>query len=543
MGDPARNLKRLAWERVCRHVDGVTLTSTLASLYDRGWFDAFRQCKRQRMGDLLASSPGNGGYLHVGMRALASQGWFTREGTAGSEDLCYTLTPFGAAMLTHAPVYVSAARHYAAIGHDCIQALAGSCAEGVWGQLCEETLSRSGPSLEDHPSGDNSQRVRDHVDGLFFVPVLWALSERLHGLSAPSGDYRVDLEAAGIHGSLAGAVEEALARRGWIERGPTGWRLAPLGRAAWPMLAVFQYPLVYAALLENAGELLFGDLNIVRRNSGEEERHLDRESDIRFSGKVAGGACRAPFLEMVQQSFAGIHPDQQPAGILDVGSGDGTLLLDAFNSIRAQSQHGMTRDRAPFCAIGAEYNRAALRATAAALEASGAPGLAVFGDIDDPDAIARRLDRHHIRLDDMLVISKSVIHNRRYRTPSPSTPRLPGPESSSACVGDDGRPIAPSDLARNLVEHFARWRPYRCKHAMVVIEAHTVEPEIAAPHAGSTIATALDITHGYSGQLLVEIDVYNRAANAAGLRVSRQVTIGRQSLGHDYMTVTHFETA
>ena len=57
---------------------------------------------------------------------------------------------------------------------------------------------------------------------------------------------------------------------------------------------------------------------------------------------------------------------------------------------------------------------------------------------------------------------------------------------------------------------------------MLVIELHTISPEITAKNLGKTAATAYNATHGFSDQYIVEIEVFNQVAKEAGLVPSEQ---------------------
>lgn len=62
-----------------------------------------------------------------------------------------------------------------------------------------------------------------------------------------------------------------------------------------------------------------------------------------------------------------------------------------------------------------------------------------------------------------------------------------------------------------------KWSPYVRKFGLLIIELHTVAPELTAQNLGKTAATAYDATHGFSDQFIVEIEVLQRIAAEAGL--------------------------
>lgn len=73
-------------------------------------------------------------------------------------------------------------------------------------------------------------------------------------------------------------------------------------------------------------------------------------------------------------------------------------------------------------------------------------------------------------------------------------------------------------MEENLFEHFKKWSPYVEKFGLLIIELHTISPELTAQNIGKTAATAYDATHGFSDQFIVEIDVLHKIASEAGLQ-------------------------
>jgi len=55
------------------------------------------------------------------------------------------------------------------------------------------------------------------------------------------------------------------------------------------------------------------------------------------------------------------------------------------------------------------------------------------------------------------------------------------------------------------------------KYGLLILELHTIPPEVTAHNLGSTVATAYDGTHGYSDQYIIEVDTMLDAAEKAGL--------------------------
>lgn len=306
----------------------------------------------------------------------------------------------------------------------------------------------------------------------------------------------------------------------------TGWRDAggwtDEGRIARLQSGIYHYPVSYLATLMRVEELLFGDPTALRaRSASGEESHVDRRRDILFSGQVFSGSVAPVLWEHFLPLFEGASP---PRTLVDLGCGDGLMLRELGR-------------RAPSARlVGVEYNEVA-REVAAQTLADSPEALALHGDIGDPDGLAAELQSRGIELDSVLWVTKSVIHNRPFRPP-----RREGrpARTTTACSDRDGQAIPGGDLEQNLVEFFQAWRPYLGGHGFLVVEAHTVPPEVARAHEGRTLAPLLDYTHALSGQLLVEAEVFRACAREAGLRSRSQGGTGAAAFGHDHMTVDHF---
>ena len=80
-----------------------------------------------------------------------------------------------------------------------------------------------------------------------------------------------------------------------------------------------------------------------------------------------------------------------------------------------------------------------------------------------------------------------------------------------------GKRIHNNAIEQNLVDHLRSWAPYVKRFGLLVLELHTIPPEVAALNIGRTNVTAYDGTHGYSDQYILELEVFLKAAREAGL--------------------------
>ena len=72
-------------------------------------------------------------------------------------------------------------------------------------------------------------------------------------------------------------------------------------------------------------------------------------------------------------------------------------------------------------------------------------------------------------------------------------------------------------------EHLGKWLPYIQKNGLLVIELHTISPELTRKNLGKTAATAYDATHGFSDQYIVEVDVFQKICAEIGLKVDENL--------------------
>ena len=69
-----------------------------------------------------------------------------------------------------------------------------------------------------------------------------------------------------------------------------------------------------------------------------------------------------------------------------------------------------------------------------------------------------------------------------------------------------------------MVRHLRRWAPFVGRFGLLVLELHTLPPDLTAANLSRTPAVAYDGTHGYSDQYLVELPVFLKCAREAGLQ-------------------------
>ena len=122
---------------------------------------------------------------------------------------------------------------------------------------------------------------------------------------------------------------------------------------------------------------------------------------------------------------------------------------------------------------------------------------------------------------DLLHVRSFLDHNRPYTAP-PDDVRGTCPARSTGAFAYLGEEIPADELEQNLIRHLRRWAPYVGRFGLLVLELHTLPPELTAANLDKTPALAYDGTHGFSDQYLVELPIFLDSAEEAGLRAEPQ---------------------
>lgn len=538
-GDPLlAGLCAGVWRTVCWHLDGVAIGSTVEALESHGVFETLREASAPLAVDDLASRVGaRPGPLHVALRLLADQGFASRDGGGEPGQTRIHLTPVGLEWLRILPTYRGAAAR-AARARALLRSFGG------------HGIARTDPvdALAGEPGGDLLQRrVRAHRDGPRVAAAVTGLDRcgALARLAEAGRRGCLDADLPGP-GPAVSVSLEVLAAEGWLTREDGRAALTFEGRLVAGMAPQYWYAASYLPTLSRVGRLLFG-ARPERERDGDghdgDERHVDRALDIAFSGLVFRRACLEPLLSAVLPLFEREPLESQPAAVVDTGSGDGTLLVELYRAIRERTARGRHLDSAPLQMIGVEYNEIARRETESRLRAEAVPGRAVSGDVADPDGIAGTLREHGLDPFDVLHVSKSVIHNRRFTTPGVDDGLPPFGSPDGVFVDLEGERIGARQIELDLVQLFRRFRPWVARHGMVVVEAHAVPPDAIAAAVGRAPLTLVDACHAYSGQFLVEAHVLRAAALAAGLGSCFRMDLDTAAVGRPLLTIDHFRPA
>ncbi len=531
------DLKLAVGKTIFHHIDGIAIGSTVAALRAHGLFDTLSNSDKPLDVRSLCEDFGcREGFLNVALRLLCHQGFamVSVDVNSGQRHVC--LTKDGIAWLDYLdyydqiPALSALAEHY----HQAFNGQAGKKAPKFVAPAIPADLR---PSVI-------VNRVINHVYGEITAVVMTELYlAGVFGRAFQENKLFLSFDDIAPHGFPPSYIANIFETNGWAKSHPSGLTLTQAGILASEWASQYLYPVIYLPTFRKVPTLLFGkDRDSIFVCSSIVEKHLDRELDIKFSGMVFEKTCRQPFLDIVLPIFDREPIHSQPLSIVDMGSGDGTLLVELFKAIQKKTIRGRMLESYPLMLVGAEYTEVARRATTEALNRARIPNWrVVLGDIGNPTALAMTLNNVAVDPQNALHVSKSVIHNRRYKLPE-NQDRLTNfePVSKTVYVSTDGSIIRPREFECNLVEFFEGWRDLTKKHGMVVIEAHTVDPELVYPKLGQNIVTCMDATHGYSCQYLTEYDTFLRAAQSAGYKSLAFRALSGKVLGKPTMTINHF---
>jgi len=500
------------------HLAGVVLAPTMKALWDRRVFELFGSAVEWVDFDRIArETRANRGYLRVALRLLASCGWLKQQVESGHAPH-YTLTAEGRVAVSTAPLLYGEALSFVAKAVFLEDFLFGASDRPVLSSLQElvrRSKERWGLEPDDDPVVSRVRnQIREHLDGMLIGPAMVALAraEILTQLDRQPVDIN---EIAANRASLT-CILDLLATQGWIARDKNSVCLTACGRYAAQIATSYGVTISYLPLFDNVSTLLFGNSRIPRMDESGVELLVNRGMNVWGSG----GAHRTYFKkvdEIIVEIFNRPLP-QQPRGICDMGCGDGSFLEHLYSVVKNKTERGKVLDKNPLILVGADFNKVARRVTKQTLRKAGILIYHVIpGDINRPAQLASDLEELNLDIHDLLHVRSFLDHNRPYIPPSnyAAGTRLGKSTGAFAHLGEE---IPSDELEENLTRHLRRWAPYVGRFGLLVLELHTLPPEVTAANLFQTPAVAYDGTHGFSDQYLVELPVFLDAAKEAGLK-------------------------
>lgn len=498
---------------IFRHLDGLAVAPVAIALQNKGVLNYILEQKTVTLKQLLSEFKANEGYLNVGLRILASQGFLNYDVDNSVQEITISINEKSPIAFSLFPLYedVVDLLHFSGQFHPQV--------------FEEEPFSKLNAIFEKYKTNygieysQNSlekeiqHQVLKHIEGYLVAPTIVRLA--MNGMF-----HKYFMETSfkpdEFHKSPESfkKILNFFVHIGWFTEKNDNYQFTETGLFFAKRASAYGVTVSYLPTFAKIEELIFGNPNILRMVAeGENEIHVDREMNVWGSG----GAHDTYFKvvdEIIIKLF-NLPIEQQPKGILDMGCGNGAFLQHIFEVIDRQTLRGKMLDDHPLFLVGADYNQAALKVTRANLIKADIWAKVIWGDIGRPDILSHDLgENYNIDLKDLLNVRTFLDHNRIWENPKNITNRT---SRSTGAFAFKGERISTNLVEDNLLEHLNKWSPYVSKFGLLLIELHTINPKLTAQNIGKTAATAYDATHGFSDQYIVEIDVFNKVAAEAGL--------------------------
>ena len=507
--------------QVFHHLAGIVLAPTIKALWDRKVFGLFAGSSPWiSLDEIVQHTHGNRGYLKVALRLLVCAGWLEQRPDHNSMGPSYALTPEGTMAAELAlPLYSEVVSFIpkAIFLEDFLFGSSDSPILPSLRDLVARSQSRWGLSELSGPLAFQvCGKIRKHLDGMLVGPAMVALARG--GVLAQLEQGPVSLGSIPANQGALTCLFNLLATQGWVAREQDRARLTSCGQYAAQIVTSYGVTVSYMPTFHAVSTLLFGNPRIPRFDETGVELLVNRGMNVWGSG----GAHKTYFKkvdEIIVEIFN--RPlNEQPQGICDMGCGDGSLLEHLYSIVKQQTARGAVLDRHPLVLVGADFNKVARRVAKQTLRRAGVPkSLVIHGDINRPAQLAGDLEKLGLDVHDMLHVRSFLDHNRQYSSPAGYVGGT-RPARSAGAFAHLGREIPADELEENLVRHLRRWAPYVGRFGLLVLELHTLPPELTAANLDKTPAIAYDGTHGFSDQYLVELPIFLDSAKEAGLQAN-----------------------
>ncbi|MGB1268474.1 MAG: class I SAM-dependent methyltransferase [Flavobacteriaceae bacterium] len=487
------------------HLDGIATATTLFSLHKKGVLAYLLEHQTIELRELSEKFNANTGYLNVGLRVLCSQGWLTQSYKNG--HIYFSTNTNSTQVFSLAYLFedaINTLQYSIKYPEDRIGADAFIVLDSIFKKL-ENSYGITNPNTIE-------QQILTHIEGLVIAPIIVMLG--VNGMfhkyfmeaSFSAQEYHKDPESFK-------KILDFFVHLKWFTKKKDTYQFTNKGLFFAKRASAYGVTVSYLPTFYQLDNLLFGNPLVLQSTSNEPEKHVHREMNVWGSG-----GAHSTYFKVVDEIIINIFNkpiEEQPKGILDMGCGNGAFIQHIFDVIEHQTLRGKFLDDHPLLLVGADFNQAALKVTRANLIKADIWAKVIWGDIGKPELLASDLnENYNIELKDLLNVRTFLDHNRIWDTPKQPTGRQ---SSSTGAYTYKGNHISNSLVEDSLLEHLLKWKPYTEKFGLLVIELHTVKPELVSKNIGKTAATAYDATHGYSDQFILELDVFHKIAKEAGL--------------------------
>ena len=497
-----------------RHLDGIVTVPTAFSLYKKGVLDYILQHQKFSLQELAEKFNANEGYLNVALRVLASQGWLVQNIDNHNDKIIFETNDKSEIAFSLLVLYEDAFNLMQFSEHFHPRKFEVEPFEMLNKLFSKYKLNFGIQLSNDEKIKAIQQQILYHIEGVLVGPTIVML-----GMTGMFHKYFMETsfrpEEFHKKPECFKEILDFLTYLDWFTKKNDNYQFTETGLFYAKRAAAYGVTVSYIPTLRKMDELLFGNPSILRNiGEHEEELHVDREMNVWGSG-----GAHAEYFKIVDEIIIELFNRplaEQPRGILDMGCGNGAFLEHIFDVIERQTKRGKMLDEHPLFLVGVDYNEAAIKVTRANLIKADIWAKVIWGDIGRPQLLAETLkEDYKIDLKELLNVRTFLDHNRIWETPTNRTPNRIS--SSTGAFVHRGKRISNAEVEDNLLGHLKKWSPFVEKFGLLLIELHTIAPELTANNIGTTAATAYDATHGFSDQYIVEIEVLHKIAAEAGL--------------------------
>lgn len=507
--------KKLFREELFRHLDGITVAPVAFALRDQGVLDHILENSPANLAELAKKFDANEGYLNVGLRMLASQGWLDYDLDNSSNSVTISANESSKVAFPLSERY-----------KEVVEFMKNS-EEFHPRQFDREQFGSLSRIFNKYMNGDYDatsdekvvqkieKQIAKHIEGVLVGPitVMLGMDGMFHKYFMEASFSADEFHEDPISFSK---ILDFFTFLGWFNKKNGNYRFTEKGLFFARRSSAYGVTVSYIPTFRRVDELMFGNAHLFKSSiPNSPEIHVNREMNVWGSG----GAHSAYFkkIDEIIISLFNKPIEEQPKGILDMGCGNGAFLIHMFEVIEKRTLRGPLLEEYPLFLVGVDYNKAALKVTRANLVKADIWAKVIWGDIGDPEQLEKDIQASYdIDLCDLLNVRTFLDHNRPWLAPLNNDPNLIS--SSSGAFASNGERLSNADVEQNLKEHFQRWLPYIKNFGLLLIELHTIDPKIASKNIGKTAATAYDATHGFSDQYILELDVFNKVIEELNLR-------------------------
>lgn len=496
---------------IFRHLDGIATSTSAYALHKKEVLSYILEHQSVDLKSLTKKFNANKGYLNVALRVLCSQGWLDQHLDNKTDSISYSTNTKSETAFALVPLYKEAINLLKYSDRFAEEKMISTDAFIVLERIFKTFETNFDLDITDENSIEF--QILKHIEGVIAGPIIVLLG--LNGLfhkyfmeaSFTAEEYHKNPESFK-------KVLDFLSHLGWFKKKKNTYQFTDKGLFFAKRASAYGVTVSYIPTFLQLDELIFGNSLVLKtESSNDTEKHVHREMNVWGSG-----GAHATYFKVIDKVIIDLFNrpiDEQPKGILDMGCGNGAFIEHIFNIIEQQTLRGKLLDDHPLFLVGADFNKAALKVTRANLIKADIWAKVIWGDIGRPDLLAADLkEDYNIDLKDLLNVRTFLDHNRIWEAPKH---KYDFTSTSSGAYTHAGKHLSNNHVEASLLEHLSKWKPYVEQFGLLIIELHTISPNLAANNLGKTAATAYDATHGYSDQYILEVEAFRNMAKKAGL--------------------------